>query len=168
MGTIGLSQITLDDASNDPDPLSFDAPQRPAAPLTTRITCRVCDRKEDVPILSSGLLCGHCRADLDATERHIRETLAAAEARFQDALDTFGATYAQADPRDQERYHAVEAARAARLMGFAGKYKRALDKGDGLSVLLKAKEQCDETAREAQGKLYAWAYAALDEVEAAR
>lgn len=162
---------------SNPQQLTLDAevgafwaekPQRAATPPTARITCRVCARKEDVPVLSAGLLCGHCRADLGATERHIRETLAVAEARFQDALDTFSAVYAQADPRDQERYHAVEEARAAGMAGFREKYARALDKGDGLSVLLRAKEACDATAREAQGKLYAWAYAALDEVEAAR
>lgn len=166
MGAINLQQITLEDALNDPDPLSFEPPARP--PLTARITCRVCDRTEDVPILNAGLLCSLCRADLDATERHIRETLAAAELHFQNAVDAWDAAYGQATKEDQDRYHNVCEARAAGTAGFREKYQRALAKDDGLGALLRSKEACDVTAQEAQGKLAAWAYAALDEVEAAR
>lgn len=164
--TFVLGQITLADALNDSDPLSFDAPQRP--PLTARITCRVCEKPAEIPILSSGLLCNLCRQNLDATEAHIRSTLAAAELRFQNALDTWNATYAQAEPRDQERYHAVEEARGAGGVGFRERYQRAVAKGDGLSALLKAKEQCDDVTKEVQGRLAAWAERALLEIESAR
>lgn len=167
MTPINLQQITLEDALNDPDPLSFDPPPR-AAVLTARITCRVCDRKEDIPILSSGKLCTHCRRDLDATERHIRETLAASEQALDAATDRWGAVWAQADDKDRARYHVVDDARLANAPGFAAKYQRALDRGDGLSVLLRAKEACDEVAARVQGRLAAWAARALEEVLLAR
>jgi hypothetical protein len=160
-----MTQLTLDAKV---DAFWAEKPQRLAAPLTTRITCRVCDRTEDVPITSAGLLCALCRVDLDATERHIRETLAAAELRFQNAIDAWNAAYAQADPKDQERYHAVDEARAANAPGFQAKYRKAFRKGDGLSALLEAKERCDEATEQVQGRLAAWADAGLEEVRAAR
>lgn len=165
MATIDLQQITLDDALNDPAPLSFDPPQRP--PATARITCRVCDRKATVPILSSGLLCPDCRADLDTTARHIAETLAAAEQRFVVAVEGWDADYAHADEQDQARYHVVCEARAAGAATFQAKYERALAKGDGLSALLRSKERCDAVADEVQ-RVRIWAACAMNEVEAAR
>lgn len=174
MSTINVSQITLDDALNDPDPLSFDAPVR--TPQTARITCRVCARKEDVPILAAGLLCGHCRADLDATERHIRETLAVAEARFQDALTRWDADLAQADEADQLRYTrvaealdkiAVARGKRTERTEVELKYARAIAKGDGLSAILRSKEACDDAATAVE-QVRAWAERALEEVRAAR
>lgn len=158
-------QLTLDE---EVDAFWAEKPQRTAPPLTTRITCRVCDRKEDIPILAAGLLCAHCRRDLDATERHIRETLAAAEQAFDDATTRWDAVWAQADPNDRARFHVVDDARLANAPGFAAKYKRALERGDGLSTLLKAKATCDEVAARVQGRLAVWAGLALEEVREAR
>jgi hypothetical protein len=132
------------------------------------VICPGCDREHRIPVLAPHRLCPSCAADLDATERHIKETLAAAELRFQNAIDAWTAAYAQADPCDQERYHVVEEARAANAPGFAAKYQKALMKGDGLSALLKAKEACDGVATQVQGRLTAWAEQALEEVRAAR
>lgn len=166
MATIDLSQITLDAALNDPNPLSFDPPARP--PLTARITCRVCDRKEEVPILSNGLLCDHCRQDLDATAAHITTTLDAAERRLYDAWGRWEADYAHAEPRDQERYqHVVETRLTMPVAEFARKYDRAYARGDGLTDLLRSKERCDAVAVEVE-RVRIWAAYAMNEVEAAR
>ena len=167
MSTIDLQQITLEDALNDPDPLSFDPPPRVTV-LTIRRTCRVCDKPAEIPILAAGLLCAHCRRDLGATERHIRETLAAAEQAFDDATTRWDAVWAQADPNDRARFHVVDDARLANAPGFAAKYQRALDRGDGLSALLRAKEACDDVVARVQGRLAAWAEQALEEVSMAR
>lgn len=164
MATIDLQQITLEDALNDPDPLNF-TPPRP--PLTARITCRVCDRREDVPISSSGLLCALCRADLDATEQHIRETLTATEQTLGDAWARWDADLAHADEADRERYQKVSAAQKENAPGFAERYRRALGKGDGLSVLLSSAERAQGAVR-AMEYTQGWADAALGEVEAAR
>jgi hypothetical protein len=159
--------ITLEDALNEPAPLDFDARPARGAVLTARITCRVCDKPATVPILSSGLLCEHCRRDLDATARHITQVLEATEARFVAAVERWDADYAHAEVRDQERYQNVGGARAALSAAeFARKYDRAYAKGDGLSMLLQSKERCDAVAVEVE-RVRAWASAALEEVEAA-
>lgn len=163
MTPINLSQITLDDALNDPNPLSFDPPVRP--PLTTRITCRVCDRTEDVPIGTAAQLCTHCRADLDATERHIHETLEAAETALSTAWCRWDADLAQSD--DRERYARVCAAKEAGAPGFAEKYARAIAKGDGLSVLL-IQSEAVEVLFAATERTRGWAERALEEVREAR
>lgn len=167
MSTINLQQITLESALADPDPLSFDPPPRAAA-LTIRRTCVVCDKPAEIPILAAGLLCDHCRRDLDATERHIRETLAAAEQAFDDATTCWDAVWGQADSNDQARYFNVCEAHAANAPGFAEKYKRALERDDGLSALLKAKAACDDVAARVQGRLAVWAEQCLEEVREAR
>ena len=166
MSTIEMNRITEADALNDPDPLSFDTPARQS--LTMRRNCKVCEKPAEIPILARGQLCNLCRADLGATARHIKETLATAESRFFNALDAWEAAYAQATPEDQQRYHVVEDARAANAPGFAAKYQKALGKGDGLSALLKAKEQCDAATEHVQGRLAAWGDAALEEVRMAQ
>lgn len=158
-------QITLDMALNDPDPLSFDARPTRGPALTARITCRVCERPAAVPILSSGLLCDLCRADLDATERHICARLAAAEQTLHDAWDTWHADHAAATERDQARYAAVCAAQAA--PDYAARYQATLALGDGLSALLKSAERA-EAALGAMKQVQTWANAALEEVRAAR
>ena len=167
MSTIDLQQTTLAGALADPDPLSFDPPVR-ATVLTIRRTCRACDKPAEIPILAAGLLCDHCRRDLDATERHIRETLTTAEQALDNATDAWDAAWGQATAEDQGRYHVVCEARAAASTGFAAKYQRALDRGDGLSTLLRAKAACDEVAARVQGRLAAWAERALEEVQEAR
>ena len=86
-------------------------PARP--PLTTRITCRVCDRPAEIPILSSGLLCSLCRADLDATEVHIRGTLQAAEEALSDAWTRWDADLAHASDDDRAWWSKVSAAALA-------------------------------------------------------
>ena len=132
-----------------------------------KVTCPACEVEHKVSILAPHKLCPKCAADLTATERHIRETLATAELRFQNALDAWNAAYAQATPEDQQRYHTVEEARAANAPGFQAKYRKALGKGDGLSALLRAKEQCDAATEQVQGRLAAWADAALEQVRMA-
>lgn len=132
------------------------------------VTCPICDKEHRVPVLSPHRLCPGCASDLDATERHIKETLAAAEQAFDDATARWDAAWGQADPNDQERYHRVCDAQIAQAPGFAVKYQKAFDKGDGLSVLLKAKAACDEVAARAQGRLAVWAERALGEVREAR
>lgn len=132
------------------------------------VTCPVCDKEHGVHVLAPHRLCPACAANLDATERHIRETLATAELALEDAQDRWEATYAQADLSDQGRYHVVCEARAAASAGFAAKYQRALERGDGLSALLRAKEACDDVAARVQGRLAAWAEQALEEVREAR
>lgn len=154
-----FGQITLDDALNDPNLLSF-SPARPL--LTARITCVVCNAKADV---TAGPLCDLCRADLDATERHIRETLAAAEQTLHDTWTRWDADLAHAEGADQERYRRVCAAQGT--PGFAERYKRALDKGDGLSVLLRSAERA-EAATTAMERTQARGGVALEEVFAAR
>ena len=125
MSTIDLQQITLEDALNDPAPLSFDAPHRPAV-LTTRITCRVCNRKQDIPVLATGLLCDLCRADLDATEAHIRATLAAAEQALTEAWTRWDADLAHASDKDRAFYEQACAAQDA--PDYTERYKRALER----------------------------------------
>jgi len=159
-----MTQLTLD---QEVDAFWAEKPQRPAAPQTARITCRVCDKPAEVPILSSGLLCTLCRADLDATERHIRETLAAAEQALHAAWERWDADLAHADTADRERYQKVCAAQAENAPGFAEKYARAVAKGDGLNALLTSAERA-ETALKAMERTQGWADAALGEVEAAR
>src|SRR6187549_2178585 len=150
-----MNQLTLD---QEVDAFWAEKPQRPAAPLTARITCRVCDRKEDVPIPAAGLLCVHCRADLDATERHIRETLATTEQALHDTWASWDADLAHADPTDQERYQKVCAAKATGngTDAFEARYQRAWEKGDGLSALLRSAAQA-ETALKAMEHTQAWA-----------
>lgn len=164
--TFVLGQISLADALNDPAPLSFDPPARP--PLTARITCRVCERKEEVPILSSGLLCSLCRADLDKTELHIAATLASSEQRLYDAWGRWEAGWGQAQENDQARYQNVLEARVSLPAAeFARKYEKAKAKDDGLSALLRSKERCDAVVPEVE-RVRAWARTAQDEVEAAK
>lgn len=132
------------------------------------VTCPVCDKEHRVPVLAPHRLCPPCASDLDATERHIRETLVAAEQAFDDATTRWDAVWAQADPNDRARFHVVDDARLANAPGFAAKYQKALDRGDGLSTLLRAKEACDEVAARVQGRLAVWAGLALEEVREAR
>lgn len=129
------------------------------------VTCLVCDEEHQVPVLAPHRLCPTCAADLDATERHIRETLETAEQALTDAWEHWDADLAHSD--DKERYAKVCAARVEGAAGFAEKYARALAKGDGLSALLKQSEAVAAliTATE---RTRAWAERALEEVEAAR
>lgn len=157
-----MSQLTLD---QEVDAWWAEQPQRPVIPVTARITCRVCNKPAEVPILSSGLLCCFCRQDLDATEAHICQTLAVAEQAAEEAWERWEADRAHADPADQERYSRVCAAQDT--PGFTGRYARALTKGDGLSALLRSAERA-KTALGAMQRTRAWSNAALDEVEAAR
>lgn len=183
-----LQQITLDDALNDPDPLSFDAPKRP--PQTARITCRVCNRKEDVPISSSGLLCALCRADLGATERHIKETLAAAEQALHDAWARWDADLAHSD--ESEWWSKVSAAALAVSRGemtqadYDRKVKSALNLERATALVERgeiSQADYDQKARraallrqsmavealvKAMERTQGWADAALAEVETAR
>ncbi len=137
------------------------------------VTCPVCELEHKVPVLAPHRLCSACASDLDATERHIRETLSTAEQALCNTVDAWDAAYNQADPEDRARYHNVCDARvwpgdAEYKASFARKYARALGKGDGLSALLRAKEACDAATEAVQSRLAAWAERALAEVEAAR
>jgi hypothetical protein len=72
-----------------PAPRVFGDEQR-AASLGGLITCRVCDRVENVVIGHPALLCGACMADLSATAAHVAGVYAAALAFFfraNEALD---------------------------------------------------------------------------------
>lgn len=79
----------------------------PATATTARIHCRVCERTATVLITSSGLLCDDCRRDLDATARHIAETVRLAEQATRDAYERLSADVAHADVEDQDRYGRV-------------------------------------------------------------
>lgn len=163
-----FTQITIDDALNDPDPLDLSAPIP-----TARITCRVCELKavvtEEVPITSTGLLCNECRTDLEKTEAHIRSVLATSELSFINAYDRLRADVAHADERTQERYQKVLDALGAAHEGTADparvrrRYEAARGREDSLGALLREKEVAEEYAR-----LQAWAERAMGEVEAAR
>lgn len=169
MSTINLSQITLDDALNDPDPLSFDVPRRP--PLTARITCRVCDKPAEIPILAAGLLCDLCRADLDATEAHIRQTLDAAEQALTDAWTRWDADLAHSG--EAEWWARVSAAALAVEQGqmpradYDRKAQAALTQGGPRAALLRQSQATIDVAAATEWTR-GWARAALEEVEAAR
>ena len=161
MPTSNPLQRTLD---QEVDAFWAERPPRLAA-LTARIRCAVCDRKEDVPILSSGLLCSLCRADLAATERYIRETLELAEQALDGAASRWDADFAHATEDDQMRYGKVCAAQDTPK--YQERYQRALDKSDGLSVLLRSAAGY-ETAIRMMDEKQRWADTALAEAEAAR
>lgn len=165
---IKLAQPTLFN-----DEIDWDNPPRRTPTPTARITCRVCDAKAEQPIDAAGLLCAHCRADLDATEEHIKGVLRAAQIRFINARDLHQANVAHADERTRGRYERVQEALGAAHEGLvdAGsvrrRYEEAKARGDALGVLLVERDKA-EAAAEEYARLEAWAEKALEEVRAAR
>lgn len=161
MSSINLSQITLEAALNDPAPLDFDR-----APVAA-ITCRVCERPAQIPILANGLLCSACRVDLDATEQRIARRLAEAEQQLVKQIETWDALYDLAGPTDQERYQRVCQARLDNRPNFQARYDQARATDDGLGMLLRSKAHLDIIA-DATQRVRGWAEVARGEVEAAR
>lgn len=130
-------------------------------PDETWITCRVCGMRSKVTIDNMALLCGPCRVDIVATRSHVETTLAAAERRWQAAVEAFDA---QAEQVPQ--WAMVEQARlSAPSVLFAEAWRRRKAEGGKLGTLLAAKEALDDLSDEMQRRR-AWAQAALREIEA--
>jgi hypothetical protein len=156
----------------DIDAFWAEAPRR-ASIDTARITCRVCERPAEQPIDTAGLLCNECRADLDATEAHIRGVLERAQLAFLTARDRHQANVAHADVATQMRYRKVQDALGAAHEGTVGagsvrrRYEEALLREDSLGVLLRERDAVEASALE-YARLAAWAERGLEEVRAVR
>lgn len=146
---------------------------KPAQVPTARITCRVCDAAETAPIDRAGLLCDLCRADLDATARHVLDVRQRARNRYQDEQERFDAAVAHAEADVQQRYARIGQARVwateapNRIKAVNQRYQEALHAGDGLSRLLAREVDLWKAADECT-RVCEWAERALMEIEAAR
>lgn len=139
---------------------------------TTRIKCAVCDKPATIPAAAPGKLCDLCRSDLAATAQHIQDVRSVVYERLRDAQARFDADYAHADEMDQLRFDNVTITLQRVKSGEVSKaaydknYAAALEKGDGLSTILRSLEAMQNVASEALGQV-TWAKAALVEVRAA-
>ncbi len=157
------SQLDLDDL--------FTVKSLPAT--TTRIHCRVCDLVTTVPIDAPALLCVHCRSDLDATAKHIRDRLAAAERHASERYERLSADIAHADIETQERYgrvigalanvHAGQMSRGA----FDARLRATLAQYSELGPLMERFDAWNDAA-ESAGRVREWAERAQAEIEEAR
>lgn len=157
---------------NEVEAFWAEAPRR-APVATARITCRVCDAKSEQSIDTPGLLCQHCRADLDATEAHIKGVLESALLSFLNARDLHQANVAHADEKTRARYERVQEALGAPHDGEMSaesvqrRYNEARGRSDALGALLVERDAAEEIAAEYQW-LAAWAERGLEEVRSAR
>lgn len=158
---------------SDDDLFGFTA--APPKPRTTaRITCRVCERPATVPIDAAGLLCDHCRADLDATQRHIDAVLSAALFRIQEVIEAFEVWLVQQDFESQNRYAVLNLSRQS-AHGPSPRVQRGIAlaraRGDGLSVILEREAERDrhlDAVSDDIARIRAWYDRATMELEAAR
>lgn len=60
-----------------------------AQATTARITCRVCELKDDVPLTHPGPLCRACGADVASTKKKVQSWLAGVLAQMDEARATF-------------------------------------------------------------------------------
>lgn len=108
---------------DDQDDL-FASPRSGSGPaLTARIVCAVCEKPAQIPVLASGKLCDHCRRDLSATAAHVAETLRLAQARRNDAGETYEAEWAYADDTARDQLDRILAQRDS--ADFADRLARA-------------------------------------------
>jgi hypothetical protein len=105
-------------------PLRPTRPAIAAIPLgapTCTITCRACEKRDNIAIDWAGLLCRVCRADLDATERRIGRKMTELDAEEAADFAEWEIVVASMDDATAERW--------ARLVGdlvrTRGAYERA-------------------------------------------
>lgn len=65
------------------------APRSVVGATTARITCRVCERNDDVPLSHPGPLCRACGADVASTKKKVQSWLAGVLAQMDEARATF-------------------------------------------------------------------------------
>ncbi len=157
---------------SDDDLFGFVA--APPAPRTTaRITCRVCEKPAEVALDAAGLLCAHCRADLDATQRHIDAVLSAAMFRIQEVIEAFEVWVALQDFESQNRYAVLNLSRQQR--GDTPRVQHGIEqarrRGDGLSAILEREAERDrhlDAVSADIARIRDWYDRATMELEAAR
>jgi len=158
---------------SDDDLFGFVA--APPAPRTTaRITCRVCEKPAEVALDAAGLLCAHCRADLDATQRHIDAVLSAALFRIQEVIEAFEVWLALQDFESQNRYAVLNLSRQS-AYGPSPRVQRGIEqarlRGDGLSAILEREAERDrhlDAVSADIARIREWYDRAEMELEAAR
>jgi hypothetical protein len=139
-----------------------------AASLGGLITCRVCDRVENVVIGHPALLCGACLVDLSATSAHVAGVYAAAIAFFFDANKALDEAL-RASP-ERAWWAKVEAAWRAEdfdSAAFTQAWERAKATGGEKARLCSLWEALDREAKRLE-PMNAWYTAAERELRAAR
>lgn len=135
--------------------------------INRRIRCAVCGLSR--PPVDDLTLCAECRADLDASERHVRGVVWAHADRVIAAEEAYQVAYALESYDDQQRFDRYVAALQSG-QDVAGKAERTAAAYPGFGRILAA-----ETARRAvqteEGaqldRVKAWAKQALSEIAAA-
>jgi len=165
-------QTALDDDDLFARPTRIAARNTVQEPPTARITCRVCGLRVAVQLDHPALLCSNCLIDLTITRAHVSARLDAAEQAHARAWSAFDAALAGASEADQARYAAVVEAQhkmeggALSAAAYDAGIARAIERGDGLSTILRAKQTTDE-AYAALDTVRNWAKLAMGEIEAA-
>lgn len=134
--------------------------------LETRITCRVCDRKERVPHNHPALLCLECLADVDATARHVAKRTASVYVRWQREYEAF-----ERMVKDNPWWEKVVAARYKAMLepDYAVTVARAwaAARNGPNAAIVAARDALDTTSAEVE-QMTKWYVAAENELRAAR
>lgn len=137
-----------------------------------RITCRVCGKPAEIPIVTPGLLCDLCRSDIEAIRQHINEVAQKAADRLSAVFNAFDIAVMTASPEVQAAWTKVEAARVAMANGtvtrerFDANWQRRKSEGGEFAELLTHYEGLEQVAEECNRQLE-WAASAAGEVQAA-
>lgn len=161
--TLTIEEICGPEADTDD---LFAGPSRRLT-QTARITCRVCERPAEVPILANGKLCDVCRSDVAATSRHIADRLARAEVARNDAGAVYETAWLDADETIQAQFDRILAQRDT--LEFPQRLARARSMPDwnAAVALWEARRRMDEAATMLD-TLRVWERLARDEIQAAR
>lgn len=88
-------------------PVSFHGTPGDAPHPRAVITCRVCGRRQNVALTNAVLLCTACRADPQATRRHVERQQHQLEHELDTAWQVFGTHVAGTSIHDQQRYSSL-------------------------------------------------------------
>ena len=116
------------------------------------VTCRVCGLRDKVGLDNPALLCGPCRVDLTLTRGHVLHLRDTLRERLWRAGEAWERALGEAPADARTRWEKVERAKVAMAGGeldksaFEQTWKRARQKGDAFSALLKARETYEEAA----------------------
>lgn len=136
----------------------------------THTACIKCGRLFNIPINAIARLCGGCRRDPEDALRHMQNMIDIENRKLEEAAQVFGSVLMQASTQDQARYEHVLVTRL-RCIGtdqegaLKNKEQQARDRGDGLSLILRAEQKREKIASKITLAL-AVSYGMLDEIRA--